>query len=179
MSAGRAYDPEIAEVVLQAILDGHYTYDKAVSIVHRQAATRAAKLRAGGATADEIAAETKRWAGFTKSSITAWKRQLPQFERDIMDAQDIVALDHVERVLKLGRTAERIAKNAKIGDAEERRVRLLGLKHRLNCEMWAVERRLAVRRTYHEGTPASRGISFPTLPENPRFDRVAPGDDVN
>lgn len=169
---GRAYDPEIAAVIVQAVLDGHYTYDRAVKVVRAQAKARADAVRAAGGSDAEIEAERRRWASFGKSSITRWKQLHADFERDLMDAEEQVAREHVEGVVRHSRKAMKIAKDTKL-EPVERRLQLFAFKTELAARMWAITRRLDVRRTYHDQTPAARGLTLPTLPENPRFDRVA------
>lgn len=187
MSNGRSFDPEIAKVIIDAVYDGAFTYDAIVQVIHAQAKPRTDALKRKGTTAAEIKKERARWANFNKGSITKWKRVDPEFERDLMDAQDRVALEETASIADLGDLAMAIATNeGREGEdllsPEERRVRLEGLKHKLNAEKWRIEMRLAVRKTYHETNMAAGvGRSLPAMPYNPRFDELPPagGSDVN
>lgn len=171
---GRAFDAEIAEVVLQAIIDGHHTYREAVDVVHGQAALRAAEVKRAGGTKAEIDAERRRWGKFGKCSVTRWKRDNADFERELMAIEDHAALEQIEDIRKLGREAVEIAEREAL-DWRERQTRLQGRRQQLAVEMWAIKMRLELRKTFHGTTPASPGLPWPVMPHNSRFDRVDAG----
>ncbi len=170
---GRSYDAQIAEVVLQAIVDGHRTYREAVDVVHAQAPLRAAEVRKAGGTKDEIKAERRRWENFGKCSITRWKRDNGEFERELMDVEDCAAQEQVEEVRKLGEEAVEISDDTSL-DWRERQTRLQGRRQRIAVEMWAIGTRLNPRKTWHDSTPASPRVAWPIMPPNRGFDRATP-----
>lgn len=186
MSNGRAYDPNIAEVVIQAAHDGVISYNEIVKLVRAQAPLRELELREQGASEEEIERERWRWGAFQKSSITKWKMTNPDFEADLMAAEEQAAVDFMPSVLALGDRAMEIAENrtedGKKLSTAERKVRLIGLRLKMNSQMWAITARLASRRRYHDAAPGSVSPTLPRMPSNPRFQlpsRSEGGPDVN
>lgn len=187
MPNGRAFDEDIAEVVIQAAHDGVISYEEIVKLVRLQAPLREEELREQGASEEEIERERWRWGRFQKSSITKWKMTNPEFEADLMAAEEQAALEQIPEILKLGELAMAIGENRGLADEErmstaERKTRLKALDMKMKSQMWAVTMRLGKRRRYHEATPGQQPTTLPRMPANPRFQlgpRPEGGSDVN
>lgn len=187
MSNGRAFDEDIAEVVVQAAHDGVISYDEIVKVVRAQAPLREEEAREQGAGEEEIERERWRWGRFQKSSITAWKRRNPEFEAALMAAEEQAALEQIPEILKLGELAMAIGENRGLEGEErmstaERKTRLKALDMKMKSQMWAVTMRLSKRKRFNEAAPGPPPATLPRMPANPRFQlgpRPEGGSDVN
>ena len=170
MANGRTYDEDIADVFLQAIADGAVRYEDACEVVREQADMRVEEL-GPGATADEIDREHKRWAGFGRSNITKWKMDNPDFERELMELQDLAAQDQIKTlVLDYADEMVEIAKDGRRTRAD-RRLIVYAMRHALRARAFAVEMRLSQRRWYHrpaEKSGQTHGIVARVV-QNERF----------
>jgi hypothetical protein len=90
-----------------------------------------------------------------------------------MAAEDFAAREQIQDVMELGRECVTIADDESL-DPRERKIKIDGRGKMLHVMMWAIGTRLTPRKTFHDSTPTSPGMPWPTLPGNPRFNRVAP-----
>lgn len=179
MSNGRSFDPEIADVLLQAAVDGHYSYRAMVAIVHEQASRRRAEVLEEGGTTEDADLEHQRWAGFTISSVTRWKALRADFEAKLIEAGNQGAIVEAHATIEpLIHELREVAFDTDLSHAE-RGIRIKALGHMINARKHLATIRLDRRKTYHPETPAlpatKAGLLY-AVPHNPRFDCRNDGD---